>query len=55
MELATFCELLAQLRETKADCCASAREFVDHAHLLVHRLNAIAPGSIDDRAHIKSK
>lgn len=28
------------------------REFVDRVRLLVHRLNAIAPGSIGDRAHI---
>ncbi|OKP09910.1 hypothetical protein PENSUB_4682 [Penicillium subrubescens] len=52
MELATFCELFAQLRETTGDRCASAREFVDRVRLLVHRLNAIAPGSIGDRAHI---
>ncbi|KAJ6045783.1 uncharacterized protein N7446_012647 [Penicillium canescens] len=44
MELATFCELFAQLRETTGERCGSAREFVDH--------NAIAPGSIGDRAHI---
>jgi hypothetical protein len=42
MELATFCELFAQLRETTADRCASTREFVDRMRLLVHRLNAIA-------------
>ncbi|KAJ5111482.1 hypothetical protein N7532_002017 [Penicillium argentinense] len=52
MELATFCELFAQLRETTGDSCASAREFVDRVRMLVHRLNAIAPGSIGDRAHI---
>jgi hypothetical protein len=52
MELATFCELFAQLRETTAAQCASTREFVDRVRLLVHRLNAIAPGSIGDRAHI---
>ena len=52
MELATFCELFAQLRETTAARCASTREFVDRVRLLVHRLNAIAPGSIGDRAHI---
>jgi len=51
MELATFCELFAQLRETTGDRCASAREFVDRVRMLVHRLNAIAPGSIGDRAH----
>ncbi|OKP10396.1 hypothetical protein PENSUB_4185 [Penicillium subrubescens] len=52
MELATYCELFAQLRETSGDSCASAREFVDRVRLLVHRLNAITPGSIGDRAHI---
>jgi hypothetical protein len=52
MELATFCELFAQLRETTADWCASTREFVDRVRLLVYRLNAIAPGSIGDRPHI---
>lgn len=52
MELATFCELFAQLRETTAARCASTREFVDRVRLLVHRLNAIAPGSFGDRAHI---
>ncbi|OKP12727.1 hypothetical protein PENSUB_1631 [Penicillium subrubescens] len=52
MELATFCELFAQLRETTGDSCASAREFVDRVRLLVHRLNAIARGSIGDRTHI---
>ncbi|OKP09992.1 Retrovirus-related Pol polyprotein from transposon TNT 1-94 [Penicillium subrubescens] len=52
MELAMFCELFAQLRETTAARCASTREFVDRVRLLVHRLNAIAPGSIGDRAHI---
>ncbi|KAJ5283371.1 hypothetical protein N7505_001351 [Penicillium chrysogenum] len=52
MELATFCELFAQLRETTGERCGSAREFVDRVRLLVHRLNAIAPGSIGDRAHI---
>jgi hypothetical protein len=29
--------------------CGSAREFVDRVRLLVHRLNAIVPGSIGDR------
>ncbi|KAF3000531.1 hypothetical protein E8E15_000435 [Penicillium rubens] len=43
-ELATFCELFAQLRETTGERCGSAREFVDRVRLLVHRLNAIAPG-----------
>lgn len=52
MELATFCELFAQLRETTGDRCASARKFVDRVRILVHRLNAIAPGLIGDRAHI---
>ncbi|KAJ5569005.1 hypothetical protein N7450_011491 [Penicillium hetheringtonii] len=52
MELATFCELFAQLRETTGQRCGSAREFVDRVRLLVHRLNAIAPGSIGDRTHI---
>ncbi|CAG8350697.1 unnamed protein product, partial [Penicillium salamii] len=52
MELATFCELFAQLRETTGERCASAREFVDRVRLLVHRLNAIAPGSIGDKTHI---
>lgn len=52
MELATFCELFAQFRETTGERCGSAREFVDLVRLLVHRLNAIAPGSIGDRAHI---
>ncbi|KAJ6003561.1 hypothetical protein N7522_006253 [Penicillium canescens] len=52
MELATFCELFAQLRETTGERCGSAREFVDRVRLLVHRLNAIVPGSIGDRTHI---
>ncbi|CEJ62229.1 hypothetical protein PMG11_10735 [Penicillium brasilianum] len=52
MELATFCELFAQLRETTAARYASTREFIDRVRLLVHRLNAIAPGSIGDRTHI---
>ncbi|KZN87852.1 hypothetical protein EN45_064130 [Penicillium chrysogenum] len=52
MELATFCELFAQLRETTGERCASAPDFVDRVRLLVHRLNAIAPGSIGDKAHI---
>ncbi|GKZ98228.1 hypothetical protein AnigIFM59636_002461 [Aspergillus niger] len=52
MELNIFCELFAQVRETTTDRCASTREFVDRVRLLVHRLNAIAPGSIGDRAHI---
>ena len=51
MELATFCELFAQLHETTGERCGSAREFVDRVRLLVHRLNAIAPGSIGDKAH----
>jgi hypothetical protein len=52
MELATFCELFAQLRETTGERCGSAREFVDRVQLPVHCLNAIVPGSIGDRAHI---
>jgi hypothetical protein len=52
MELATFCEPFAQLRETTGDWCSSAGEFVDRVRLLVHRLNAIAPRSIGDTAHI---
>ncbi|KAJ5559483.1 hypothetical protein N7513_001882 [Penicillium frequentans] len=52
MEVATFCELFAQLRETTCEHCGSAREFVDRVRLLVHRLNAIVPGSISDRTHI---
>ncbi|KAJ5202928.1 hypothetical protein N7449_005007 [Penicillium cf. viridicatum] len=52
MELATFCELFAQLRETTGERCASARDFVDRVRLLVHRLNAITPGSIGDKTHI---
>ncbi|KAJ5267903.1 hypothetical protein N7478_010711 [Penicillium angulare] len=52
MELATFCELFAQLRETTGERCGSAREFVDRVRMLVHRLNAIVPGSIGDRTHI---
>ncbi|KAJ5202985.1 hypothetical protein N7449_005064 [Penicillium cf. viridicatum] len=52
MELARFCELFAQLRETTGERCGSAREFVDRVRMLVHRLNAIAPGSIGDKAHI---
>ncbi|KAJ6175138.1 hypothetical protein N7485_004943 [Penicillium canescens] len=35
MELATFCELFAQLRETTGERCGSAREFVDHVRLLI--------------------
>ncbi|KAJ5474060.1 hypothetical protein N7475_003626 [Penicillium sp. IBT 31633x] len=52
MELATFCELFAQLRETTGERCASARDFVGRVRLLVHRLNAITPGSIGDKTHI---
>jgi hypothetical protein len=52
MEFATFCELFAQLRETTGGRCASARDFVDRVRLLVHRLNAIAPGPIGDKIHI---
>jgi hypothetical protein len=44
MELSTFCELFAQLRETAGERCGSTREFVDRVRLLVHRLNAISPG-----------
>ncbi|KAJ5267756.1 hypothetical protein N7478_010564 [Penicillium angulare] len=40
------------LRETTGERCGSAREFVDRVRLLVHRLNAIVPGSIGDRTHI---
>jgi hypothetical protein len=47
-----FFELFAQLRETTGERCGSAREFVDRVRMLVHRLNAIAPGSIGDKAHI---
>ncbi|KGO69303.1 hypothetical protein PITC_095020 [Penicillium italicum] len=52
MELATFYELFAQLRETTGERYASTRDFVDRVRLLVHRLNAIAPGSIGDKTHI---
>ena len=52
MELATYCELFAQLKETTGDSCKSTREFVDRVRLLVSRLNGIAPGSIGDKAHI---
>ncbi|KAJ5094909.1 hypothetical protein N7532_007200 [Penicillium argentinense] len=52
MELATFCELFAQLKETTGSSCTSIREFVDRVRLLVHRLNAIMPGSIGDHAHV---
>ncbi|GFF60823.1 retrovirus-related Pol polyprotein from transposon TNT 1-94, partial [Aspergillus udagawae] len=51
-ELATYCELFAQLRETTGNRCKRARDFVDRVRLLVNRLNAITPGSIGDRAHI---
>ncbi|KAJ5273693.1 hypothetical protein N7478_008818 [Penicillium angulare] len=40
MELATFCEPFAQLRETKGDLSTSAHELVDRVQLLVHPLNA---------------
>ena len=36
IELATFYELFAQLRETTNKRCGSAREFVDQVRLLVH-------------------
>jgi hypothetical protein len=52
MELATYCELFAQLKETTTDSCNSTREFVDRVRLLVNRLNGIAPDSIGDKAHI---
>ena len=52
MELATYCELFAQLKETTGDNCKNAREFVDRIRLLVNRLNGIAPDSIGDKAHI---
>lgn len=52
MELATYCELFAQLKETTTDSCNSTREFVDGVCLLVNRLNGIAPDSIGDKAHI---
>lgn len=52
MELATYCELFAQLKEMTGDSCNDAREFVDRVRLLVHRLNSIEPGSIGDKAHI---
>jgi hypothetical protein len=42
-----------QVPEDSVERCGSAREFVDRVRLLVHRLNAIAPGSIGDRAHFK--
>jgi hypothetical protein len=51
MEIATFCELFAQMRETTGKRCGSGREFVDHVRLLLHRLNAIAPGFIGDKVH----
>lgn len=51
-ELATYCELFAQLRETTGNRCRNARDFVDRIRLLVSRLNAITPGSIGDRTHI---
>jgi hypothetical protein len=51
-ELATYCELLAQLRETTGNRCKTARDFVDRVRLQVNRLNAITPGSIEDRTHI---
>ena len=52
MELATYCELFAQLKETSTDSCKSTREFVDRVRLLVNRLNGIAPDSISDKAHV---
>ena len=52
MELATYCELFAQLKETTGESCKNGREFVDRVRLLVNRLNAIAPESIGDKAHI---
>ncbi|KAI2707449.1 hypothetical protein CBS147333_9343 [Penicillium roqueforti] len=52
MELATFCELFTQLRETTGERYASTRDFIDRVRLLVHRLNAIAPGSIGNKTHI---
>lgn len=51
-ELATYCELFAQLRETTGNQCRNARDFVDRVRLLVSRLNSITPNSIGDRAHI---
>jgi hypothetical protein len=52
MELATNCELFAQLKETTTDSCNSIREFVNRVRLLVNRLNGIAPDSIGDKVHI---
>ncbi|KAF9890687.1 hypothetical protein FE257_005553 [Aspergillus nanangensis] len=51
-ELAIYCELFAQLRETTGNRSKTARDFVDRVRLLVNRLNAITPGSIGDRTHI---
>jgi hypothetical protein len=52
MELATYCELFAQLKETTGESCKNGREFVDRVRLLVNRLNGIAPESIGDKAYI---
>jgi hypothetical protein len=52
MELATFYKLFAQLRKTTGERCGSVREFVDRIRMLVHQLNAIAPGSISNKVHI---
>lgn len=50
-ELAAYCEIFAQLKETTGDNCTTALEFVTRIGMLVDRLNAIAPRSIGDTAH----
>jgi len=51
-ELATYCELFAQLTEAKGSNYSSIREFVDQINLLVERLNAIDKDSITNKVHI---
>ncbi|KAJ5364939.1 uncharacterized protein N7496_010652 [Penicillium cataractarum] len=53
MELATFCELFAQLRETTAARYASTREFVDQYVLVVDTIqndkDPVNPTTIGNR------
>ena len=44
--------VIPPLRETTDERVASAHEFVNRVRLLVHRVNAIAPKSVGDRAYI---
>ncbi|KAL1973210.1 hypothetical protein VTN31DRAFT_6752 [Thermomyces dupontii] len=50
--LATFCDVSAQLIETKSDMFSTGREYVDQIGLLVRRLNILRPNSVTDYMHI---